>query len=67
MEDWPFGLEELESYYDKVEYELGMSGQAIVSVTSMRDAVMRGGKGGSCAPRSISSRPASRSAYPVLL
>jgi gluconate 2-dehydrogenase alpha chain len=28
VEDWPFGLEELESYYDKVEYELGVSGQA---------------------------------------
>src|SRR5882757_5150093 len=28
VEDWPFGLEELESYYDKVEYEVGVSGQA---------------------------------------
>jgi len=28
VEDWPFGLEELESYYDKVEYEIGVSGQA---------------------------------------
>jgi gluconate 2-dehydrogenase alpha chain len=28
IEDWPFGLEELESYYDKVEYEIGVSGQA---------------------------------------
>jgi hypothetical protein len=28
VEDWPFGLEELEQYYDKVEYELGVSGQA---------------------------------------
>jgi gluconate 2-dehydrogenase alpha chain len=28
VEDWPFGLEELEPYYDKVEYELGVSGQA---------------------------------------
>jgi gluconate 2-dehydrogenase alpha chain len=27
-EDWPFGLEELEPFYDKVEYELGVSGQA---------------------------------------
>ena len=26
VEDWPFGLEELEQYYDKVEYELGVSG-----------------------------------------
>ena len=28
VEDWSFGLEELEPYYDKVEYELGVSGQA---------------------------------------
>jgi len=28
VEDWPFGLDELEQYYDKVEYELGVSGQA---------------------------------------
>jgi gluconate 2-dehydrogenase alpha chain len=28
VEDWPFGLDELEPYYDKVEYELGVSGQA---------------------------------------
>jgi gluconate 2-dehydrogenase alpha chain len=28
VEDWPFGYEELESYYDKVEFELGVSGQA---------------------------------------
>jgi gluconate 2-dehydrogenase alpha chain len=28
VEDWPFGLEELEAYYDKVEYALGVSGQA---------------------------------------
>src|SRR5262249_51358812 len=28
VEDWPFGIEELESYYDKVEYEVGVSGQA---------------------------------------
>ena len=28
VEDWPFGLEELESYYDKVEYEVGVSGKA---------------------------------------
>src|SRR5881296_1388896 len=27
-EDWPFGLEELEPYYDKVEYEIGVSGAA---------------------------------------
>jgi len=28
VEDWPFGLEELEPFYDKVEYEVGVSGQA---------------------------------------
>jgi gluconate 2-dehydrogenase alpha chain len=28
VEDWPFGLEELEPYYDKVEVEIGVSGQA---------------------------------------
>ena len=28
VEDWPFGYEELEPYYDKVEYELGVSGKA---------------------------------------
>ena len=28
VEDWPFGLDELEPYYDNVEYEVGISGQA---------------------------------------
>jgi gluconate 2-dehydrogenase alpha chain len=28
VEDWPFELDELEPYYDKVEYEVGISGQA---------------------------------------
>jgi gluconate 2-dehydrogenase alpha chain len=28
VEDWPFGIEELEPYYDKVEHEVGVSGQA---------------------------------------
>jgi len=28
VEDWPFGYDELEPYYDKVEYEIGISGQA---------------------------------------
>jgi gluconate 2-dehydrogenase alpha chain len=28
VEDWPFGLEDLEPYYDLVEYEVGVSGQA---------------------------------------
>ena len=28
VEDWPFGLEELEPYYDQVEHAIGVSGQA---------------------------------------
>ena len=28
VEDWPFGLETLEPYYDRVEYEVGISGKA---------------------------------------
>jgi gluconate 2-dehydrogenase alpha chain len=28
VEDWPFGYDELEQYYDKVEHEIGVSGQA---------------------------------------
>ena len=28
VEDWPFGYDELEPYYDKVEWETGVSGQA---------------------------------------
>jgi gluconate 2-dehydrogenase alpha chain len=28
VEDWPFGLDELEPYYDKVERAIGVSGQA---------------------------------------
>ncbi len=28
VEDWPFAYEELEPYYDKVEYTVGISGQA---------------------------------------
>ena len=28
VEDWPFGLDELEPFYDKVEYGIGVSGQA---------------------------------------
>ncbi len=28
VEDWPFGLDELERYYDHVEYEIGVSGKA---------------------------------------
>ena len=28
VEDWPFGYDELEPYYDRIEYEIGVSGQA---------------------------------------
>jgi gluconate 2-dehydrogenase alpha chain len=28
VEDWPFGLDELEPYYDRVEREIGVSGKA---------------------------------------
>lgn len=28
VEDWPFGYDELEPYYEKIEYELGVSGMA---------------------------------------
>ena len=28
VEDWPFGLDALEPYYDRVEYEVGISGKA---------------------------------------
>ena len=28
VEDWPFGYEELEPFYDRVEHEIGISGQA---------------------------------------
>jgi len=28
VQDWPFGYDELEPYYDKVEHEIGVSGQA---------------------------------------
>jgi gluconate 2-dehydrogenase alpha chain len=28
VEDWPFGYDELEPYYDRVEYEIGVSGNA---------------------------------------
>jgi gluconate 2-dehydrogenase alpha chain len=27
VEDWPFGYDDLEPYYDKVEYEIGVSGE----------------------------------------
>src|SRR5204863_6184405 len=28
IEDWPLGYEDLEPYYDRVEYEIGVSGKA---------------------------------------
>src|SRR5499426_4372972 len=28
VEDWPFGYDDLEPYYDKIEVEVGVSGQA---------------------------------------
>jgi gluconate 2-dehydrogenase alpha chain len=28
VEDWPFGYDELEPFYDRVEHEIGVSGQA---------------------------------------
>src|SRR5215472_15056307 len=28
IEDWPFGYDELEPYYDTIEYEVGVSGKA---------------------------------------
>ena len=28
VEDWPFGYDELEPYYDKVEWETGVAGRA---------------------------------------
>ena len=28
VEDWPFGYNELEPYYDRIEHEIGVSGQA---------------------------------------
>src|SRR5687768_8057248 len=28
LEDWPLGYDELEPYYDKIEYEVGVAGQA---------------------------------------
>ena len=44
VEDWPFGLEELEPYYDAVEYEVGISGQAgnINGTTDERGNIFEG-------------------------
>ena len=44
VEDWPFGLDELEPYYDIVERELGVSGQAgnIGGAIDMRGNIFEG-------------------------
>lgn len=44
VEDWPFGLEELEPYYDRVEYEIGVSGQAgnVAGVLDRRGNIFEG-------------------------
>src|SRR5262250_3668425 len=44
VEAWPFGLEELEPYYDKVEREVGVSGQAgnIIGVIDSRGNIFEG-------------------------
>lgn len=52
VEDWPFGIEELEPYYDKVEYEVGVSGQA-------------GNIGGKVDPRGNIFEGARARAYPM--
>jgi gluconate 2-dehydrogenase alpha chain len=44
VEDWPFGLDELEPYYDRVEYEVGISGQAgnISGIIDQRGNIFEG-------------------------
>jgi gluconate 2-dehydrogenase alpha chain len=44
VEDWPFGLDELEPYYDIVEREIGVSGQAgnIDGAIDMRGNIFEG-------------------------
>jgi gluconate 2-dehydrogenase alpha chain len=44
VEDWPFGLDELERYYDAIEYEVGISGQAgnISGVVDQRGNIFEG-------------------------
>src|SRR5918994_1421089 len=46
VEDWPFGLDELEPYYDKVEYELGVSGQAgnVMGAVDRRGNIFEGSR-----------------------
>jgi gluconate 2-dehydrogenase alpha chain len=52
VEDWPFALEELEPYYDRVEYEVGVSGQA-------------GNIGGKVDPRGNPFEGARKRGYPM--
>jgi gluconate 2-dehydrogenase alpha chain len=46
VEDWPFGLDELEPYYERVEYEVGVSGQAgnINGVIDQRGNIFEGAR-----------------------
>jgi gluconate 2-dehydrogenase alpha chain len=46
VEDWPFGLEELEPYYDKVERAIGVSGQAgnVKGVIDRRGNIFEGAR-----------------------
>jgi gluconate 2-dehydrogenase alpha chain len=46
VEDWPFGLEELEPYYDKVERAIGVSGQAgnVAGVIDPRGNIFEGAR-----------------------
>ena len=46
VEDWPFGLDELEPYYDKVEHALGVSGQAgnVKGVVDPRGNIFEGAR-----------------------
>ena len=44
VEDWPFGYDELEPYYDRVEHEIGVSGQAgnIIGTIDPRGNIFEG-------------------------
>ena len=57
VEDWPFGLEELEPYYDKVEHALGVSGQAgnVKGVIDPRGNIFEGAR-----ERAVSDAAAAR-------
>lgn len=52
VEDWPFGYDELEPYYDTVEHEIGVSGQA-------------GNVGGAIDPRGNRFEAPRRRPYPM--